>query len=309
MELCVPTGLYGMAIAEPAALDRRLDGNFMFFVENARTFSLLCLHYFVTSLFLVQVWRMGREREIAECSGHLLLLEFGCVFLFEVRMLVDIKKSFGIMSLLWAAPYPKPTNASGSVGSLSGKTYFSMRNGLPQHGAVFEAETAADGGGMLTQMFRKVRRGKDSAAHWKMDGISRCYRVWCLLTVGLPSLLLNVVLGYLGGVYIMRSPNDSDMVMNTLAVVFVAEVEEILYVAFTSDAMRYNLEHMRTVEVHLSNRHRIMGWFMSSIVNPLLTFSAAACLVVRTRQADCPDFVLSWKTFANIAILQDHDDS
>mmetsp|Transcript_38389 Transcript_38389/g.99305 ORF Transcript_38389/g.99305 Transcript_38389/m.99305 type:complete len:309 (+) Transcript_38389:104-1030(+) len=307
MELCVPTGLYGMAIAEPAALDRRLDGNFMFFVELARTFSMLCLHYLVTSLFLVQVWRMGREREITECSGRLLLLEFGCVFLFEVRMLVDVKKSIGIMSLLWAAPSPPPTTASGLPVS-SGKTYFSMRNAPPKHGAVYQAETAAeDGGGLLTQMFRKVRRGSSSEPQWKMDGISRRYRVWSLLTVGLPSLLLQVVLGYLGGVYIIRSPNDSEMVMNTLAVVFVAEVEEFLYVAFTSDSMRYNLEHMRTVEVHLSNRHRIMGWFMSSIVNPLLTFSAAACLVVRTRQADCPDFVLSWKTFANIAILQDHD--
>jgi len=297
MELALPAGLYGMAVAEPAALDRKLDGNFMYFVEIIRVLFMLSLNYLVTGLFLFQLWRMNEERAVAECSGRILLLELGCVFLFEVRMLVDVRKSLSIMSLLWAAPYPPPSqnNAGGSFGH----RYISTRSNSPKAGAVLAKEPQEES--MLSRMYRKVR-GSSANAQWKLEGISRAYRIWCMMTVGVPALLLSIVLAYLGGIYIMRSADEGEMMTNTLAVVFVAEIEEFLYVAFTSDAMRYNLENMQPVDVGLTNRQRLASWFASSILYPVMTMCVAALVVRYTRRLDCQDEALSWQDIVSVAV-------
>jgi len=291
MELNVPSGLYGMAVAEPAALDRNLDGSFMYCVEFIRVQSMLWLNYFVICLFLLQLWKMNQERTVADCSERLLLLELGCVFLFEVRMLVDVRKSVSIMSLLWAAPWP--------VQIVESNRYRSTRAFSPKAGAILAREQDHQASGMLSRMFNKIRRNDSGhGSQWKLDGISCIYRFWCMLTVAIPVLLLSVALAYLGGVYIMRSSNDGEMMMNTLAVVFVAEIEEFLYVAFTSDAMRYNLENMQPVMVGLTNRQRLVQWFGSSILCPLLTVCAATLVVYHARMLDCHEF--TWNMQAAI---------
>merc|ERR1712176_1194985 len=88
------------------------------------------------------------------------------------------------------------------------------------------------------------------------------------------------------------------MMMNTLAVVFVAEIEGFLYVAFTSDAMRYNLENVQPVTVDLTNRQRLAQWFGSSIMCPLLTICVAALVVYHARVLDCHEF--AWNLQAAI---------
>jgi len=143
----------------------------------------------------------------------------------------------------------------------------------------------------------------DAPAPWKLDGISCRYRMWCMLTVGIPSLVLNVALAYLGGVYIMRSDSNTDMVMDTLAVVFVAEIEDFEYMAFTSDAMRYNLENMDPVDLALTNRQRSFGWFFSGIVTPILTVVVTALVVRHVRHIDCPDFDWSWQAITGAVTL------
>jgi len=159
----------------------------------------------------------------------------------------------------------------------------------PKAGAVLANENAPEEESLLFRMYRGMRRKRDDPqeVQWKLDGLSRRYRLWCLFTVGLPKLVVSLVLAYLGGIYIMRSGSDGVMVMSTASVVFIAEIEHSLYVAFTSDAMRYNLEHMQPVEVCLNNRLRLAGWLVSSILGPLLTISVAALVVYHARQLDC----------------------
>lgn len=286
MEVELPAGLYGMAVAEPAALDRKTDGNFMYFVELVRVHSMLLLCYVVSCLFLVHIWKINEGMTVAECSGKTLLVELGCVFLFEVRMLVDIRKPLTIITLLWAAPLPK----SGS------RRYMNVQDASPRAGAVLANESATKTG-MLARMYHVVRRRPSTAQmnQWKLCGISPVYRTWCLLIVGMPALAQSLLLAYLGGVYIMKSGDESAMVVSTLAVVFVSEIEEFLYVAFTSDAMRYSLENMQVIEMELSNRQRLVSWFASSIVCPMLVVGIALLLVRHTRQMDCQEFSLSLK--------------
>jgi len=272
----------------------------MYYVEIIRVQFMLWLNYLVTSLLLFQIWKMNEQSAVAECSGRLMLLEVGCVFLFEVRMLVDVRKCFSIMHLLWAAPSPVPaiTNSANSFGH----RYMSTRSNSPKAGAILAKEPQEES--MIFRMYRKVRGGSDNnhGSQWKLDGISRAYRTWCMVTVAIPALVLSIILGYLGGIYIMRSANDGEMLTNTLAVVFVAEIEEFLYAAFTSDAMRYNLENMQPVDIDLTNRQRLAHWFACSILYPAMTMCVAALVVHHARTLDCHDDEWSLKGIMSAAM-------
>lgn len=296
MEVTAPASLSGMAIVEPAALNRKLDGSFIYFVEMFRVQLMLWINYVVMCLLLWQIWEMIEEKAMADCSGKLLRLELICVFLFEVSMLAELRNSLSIISLLWAAPARIHSRRLASPDS------------SPAAGAILAKEAVEEvAGNRFTRFYRRMSSLKsdshsDGPAPWKLDGISCKYRAWCMLTVGIPSLVLNLALAYLGALYIMRSDSDSDMVMDTLAVVFVAEIEDFLYVAFTSDAMRYNLENMEPVELALTNRQRSFGWFFSSIVTPMLTAAATALVVRHTRHVDCPGFTWSLQAVAGDAL-------
>merc|ERR1719145_104716 len=117
----------------------------------------------------------------------------------------------------------------------------------------------------------------------------------------MPKLTIDLVLAYLGGVYIVESPDDEALLMNTLAVVFIAEIEELLYLAFTSDAMRHSLESMRPVEVSMGNRQRLASWFTCSILFPVFTVLASLAVMDHTRRMNCPDFVMSGELIVDVA--------
>mmetsp|Transcript_50588 Transcript_50588/g.145868 ORF Transcript_50588/g.145868 Transcript_50588/m.145868 type:complete len:307 (+) Transcript_50588:73-993(+) len=289
MELDVPTDLYGLAIAEPAVLDRKLDGTLMYCFEVLRIYGMLCANYVVVCLFIIQLWKMGHQREISDCSGALLPLELGCVFVFEVRMLSEIRRGLSILTLLWALEGAKPEDKSASPIAM----YSNLRSNGPSTGAVMVNEEDAAGSGVMARMLKSVGRNSRSK-QWKFQGVSCMYRFWSALVVGIPKLVLDSSLAYLGGTYVMRSESDSEMVLNTLAVVFIAEIHELMYMAFTSDAMRYSLETMQSVDIELSNRKRLASWFGSCVFYPTLTVFASWAVVSKTRMKDCPDHPWSW---------------
>jgi len=301
MEMPAPAGLYGMAIVEPAVLDRRLDGTFVYVVELMRVFGMLCLNYTVIGLFLLQLWKMNERQRVSDCSGHLLPLELGCVFLFEVRMLADIRKGLSILTLLWLAPRPAASDSTLLPTSKPNHRYRGLADS-PKIGAVMVKEEATGEGafdGLLARLSRKRRGGEDKK--WDLDGLSRTFRVWCTCVVGLPKLAIDVALAYMGGVYIMQSDTDEAMLMNTLAVVFISEIEALLYHAFTSDVMRQSLESMRPVVVDMGNKKRLVMWLFCSILAPLATVFVALAMVSYTHRMDCPSFQLSWKLFSDTA--------
>jgi len=307
-----------MAIAEPAHLNRKLDGTLMCFVENVRVQGILWMNYLLIGLFLIQIWEMTQQLDMADCSGRLLLLEFGCVFLFEVRMLDEVRKALAIMWLLWAAPkereshYANDLDCSPSAGAIFEKEVAPeplgglfmrtlkkkfRRDCAPSAGATFEKDGAPEpeSGLFIRTLKKKLRRmGSSSSDQWKLDGISRCYRLFCMLNVAIPVLLLSLATAYLGGLYILRSGSEEKMVMNTLALEFVANIEQFLYMAFTSDAVRYSVETMKPVEVDLTNRQRVFGWFSSSILCPMVIIATAGYMMYHTRGIDCPYF--EWTT-------------
>mmetsp|Transcript_91759 Transcript_91759/g.256416 ORF Transcript_91759/g.256416 Transcript_91759/m.256416 type:complete len:298 (-) Transcript_91759:278-1171(-) len=296
MELEVPSDLYGLTIVEPTMLDRKLDGTAMFLVEVGRIYGMLAANYFLVILFMTQLWKMVRESKVSECSGELLGLELGCVFIFEVRMLTDLRKGLSIATTLWSLHTRPSIERSASYKNITGSS--------PSAGAVLVKEDTG-----VMGKFRSLGKSSknDPSKQWKLTEVSRSYRIVCALVIALPKLALDMALAYLGGVYVMRSESNSDMVLNTLAVVFVAEIPELMYTAFTSEAMRYSLEGLTCLEIELTNRQRLLGWFAGCVLAPLFTVVASWMVVDQTRASDCPDGGLSFKLFWNAWHTVRHD--
>lgn len=301
MELAVPESLYGLAILEPAVLNRKHDGNLMYFVEIGRVFFMLSLSYLLSALFLLKVWRMNQSHAMSQCSNNLLLLENACVFLFEVTIVKEVHNTLTMMSILWMAPWPKTlTKSSGQSGylpTLFTRGYAQAGSDSPKSGAVLAAENPE---GRFSGMLKKLRPPSSSSSsqdesQWKLDGIGCFFRTWSLFAVALPKLILEILLAYIGGVYIIKSESEGDMVMNTLAVVFIADIDLVLYRAFTSNVIKFNLAHMKTVDVELSNKTRVAMWLASSVLCPLVTVAASALIVFRSKARDCSNFEFSWR--------------
>lgn len=204
-----------------------------------------------------------------------------------------------MMSILWLAPWPKTSwmDSSGTsayLPTLFTKGYARTASDSPKSGAVLAAENTE---GRFSGMLKKLRPPSSSShdeSQWKLDGIGGVFRTWSFFAVALPKLLLDILLAYVGGVYIMKSESQGDMVMSTLQVVFIADIDFVLYRAFTSNVIKFNLAHMKTVDVELSNRTRVAMWFSSSVLCPLVTVAASAMIVIRTKMRDCSHFQFSW---------------
>merc|ERR1719343_1306552 len=117
---------------------------------------------------------------------------------------------------------------------------------------------------------RKEVDMESALKRWSISEVSVRFKVLCVVCIALPKLLVDITLAYLGGLYVVLTQDPGDMLMNTLSLVFVVEIDNLMYMAFTSDAMRSNLEHMRPVLVHLNNNLRIATWLGASVVSPLM---------------------------------------
>jgi len=79
-------------------------------------------------------------------------------------------------------------------------------------------------------------------------------------------------------------------VLNTLAVNFSVDIDEILYSSFTSGATQVALEHAETIEIELSNKHRFAHWFFNTFVFPTGVLCFSLWVVwTSVHQLGCPE--------------------
>lgn len=269
LELEVPANLYGMAITEPAALDRQNDGDLVYYGELGRTYVMLFINYLATSLFISQIAKLDIERmehSHLGCATDYLVLEFGCVFIFESNMLTQLKTSLNLMFLLYYAGQKGQVNKRGS------------------------AVLAEESTGIIQRTIGRTRGGaeSDDIRQWRLSHLSLRYRIWCFSVVALPNFLLDALLAYVGGVFCVGIDDPTDIVLNTLALVFIVEINDILYQAFTSRPMRYSLETTKPVRIELTNDRRKMMWFANSILCPIWILVLTSYLVFGKRSHKCP---------------------
>jgi len=326
----VPTSLCAMAIVELACLNRHADGAMLYCAETLRVAFMLFLSYLLTAFFIAQLGQMVGEQFSTgerECNMNFALLIFSCVFVFEVSMLKDFEKCLNLAKLLYFAEgqapqkYAKvdtapPAEGSGSGGITSHLTLLRPRSAPTEAppkmgtGAILAQEEEGRAGSLASRFVARVRNqtsDKELDQHgikrWSLKGTSCCYRLSCVVLVILPKCCLDLMLAYLGGLFVASTGEANDMLLNTLAVVFVAEIDEMMYAAFTSSAMRFNLENMESARMNLDNRRRVAMWLFHSLMVPVVvvliaiavTWYGSGCSSAGSWE-DLHD-TLSWESF------------
>lgn len=266
-ELVVPTSLYGVALAEPTAANKEVDGLGIYLVAIGSCYVLLFLNFFLQIYFLLQIWVVDAERIEAYkgCDDGLFLMQLACVFTFEVSVFLELRHSVNLFRLLW--------------------NIHTVRTS-PRY---LTAAMREEGGGgavrrdnrWFTTLTRPITLSPD-IPQWSLEGISRPYKIFSMAFVVLPKLMICLLLGFAGGVYIARTDSVENMILNTLAVNFVVEIDEMLYEAFTSDTTKMMLENMKTVQCEVSEREQLTLFVANRCVFPTTTVLATCVLVNST---------------------------
>ena len=153
-----------------------------------------------------------------------------------------------------------------------------------------EEEDAHKGFGR--SLIRKRHPPPPGVPQWKLESVGKLYKVWNFVIVCVPKIVVAGALAIVGGDYIVKSGDPETMFLNTLAVMFIIDVDELLYHAFTSDATKENLSHMQSVEVELSNRQRALMWFTNTVLYPLMVIVGTGALVFYPKFTLCDGYSL-----------------
>lgn len=289
-ELEVPPNVYGVAMVLPSVLNRRKDGTCIFLFEHLRIWSLLIGNYGIQLLFVLELWKMviagDMEGEVPEesgmtCSNNVIVLQFVCLFVFEVVMFVEVRDSTLILRLLW--------NTESPGNPMPGTGWNKLENQRTSaKGMVLTDEDPLTG-------WAKKKLGKVVESEWTLDGCSRCYRFFLLLVVGLPKLCVAIIIAYAGGWYVLESADRETLILNTLAMTFIINIDEFLYHAFTAQSIIDNISNMQPVKVENGAKIKVFIWFMNSIIYPIFIFVACGCLVVNYKRSVCSSYVVPWE--------------
>jgi len=291
MDLLVPESIYGMAVAEPSALSLKCDGKIIVFGELFHCYTMLALNYGVQTYFLYSIAlvdfaisQQGADAndgwfapEYYECMTHNLMLKVLCVFIFMVTVFEDMKESVNLTYLLWYAQPPKPDTFE----PLKQTDVDEPVEGGAILAAARDETPRGDKKKRINAMFQKAQHPV-GLKRWSMDGVSTNFRVLSFLVVVVPKTIICVALAYYGGLYVADQQTLEDMFLNTLAVNFIVQVDEILFAAFTPEASKDQLTHMKPVSLEITNKSRFRMWLFSSVMHPALTLGVTVFVVYRS---------------------------
>lgn len=268
MELCTPTTLSGVALAVPLQLDRKADGNFIYFIEMGRVYALLLVSYALTLFLLLSLWEValdGVGADDYECVHGKLKVQFACVFLYEASIFGTLLKDIDFLRLILNAQDP------GSAGHLS------LASSKEHHGAVLIEEKK----GHMSSVMNKFRPAPPpDMPEWNFHGMNTAYRAFCVVLLGLPKICFTAALGFLGALFILGCDNIADIVLNAMAVNFVLEVDTVLYESFISGGTKGAIEHMKSVEIEVTQGQRVFSWLVSTVFYPLITLTITLYMVI-----------------------------
>merc|ERR1712182_93452 len=123
---------------------------------------------------------------------------------------------------------------------------------------------------------------KKHVAQWNLDRMTSHYKTSSMALVAFPKAIIPIALTIVGGNYIMRSEDAETMILNTLAVLFVIDIDEYFYGTFTSTNMKRQLCDCKPLVFdEVSNKARLFYWVESVFIFPLMVGGATLVMVYR----------------------------
>jgi hypothetical protein len=91
-------------------------------------------------------------------------------------------------------------------------------------------------------------RTRDDEISVKLTSISSSRFIWVMVTVVLPKLFIAVALGFVGVRYLANTEDMSDLVLNSLALAFVFELDELLFATLAPRRLRLLIGRMEPLK-------------------------------------------------------------
>jgi hypothetical protein len=296
-EARIPADLSGFVVVIPLQLNLEVDGVLLTCAELFRSYFLLFLSYGVQAVFLYQIALIDEDKAGNCDDGRLYFLSLICVFTFTVSIFEEANEIKNLAVTLYKCPsrqefYTRLTEVCGVADQATIPTALRNEDGArsprrcaegppgmdTKHGAILEAEREAaksakslmDHMSHFARMLKPGQRAHEVLDEWTLDGMTWQWKAWSFVVVVLPRILLTVALFCVGAFYIMRSGDKGQMIMNTLAVNFIVDIDDQLYKVFTSGSLKVHMENVKPIPLHPTNMDRLVSFLFASIVSPAL---------------------------------------
>jgi hypothetical protein len=263
-EYQLPESLYGLTVAEPLQLQKAVDGSFIYYTEYIRSYALLFVNYGVQGLFLWHFAKINGDNaeEMAGCDSEFDVLKVSSIFVFNVSAFLELRKIRNMYKGIWACP----TGGKGAFAVVAGDT----------HGGVLEAEAKSASNPFAGMMIWGANRALGT--EWSLDNMTFSYKVVVGVLIIIPRTALALGVMWIGAVYVMQSSDAETIMLNTLAVLFVLDVDNFFYDAFTATHMKMQLTTVPGIALEPGKWEHLFSFFNSLIGYPLLVTCATFCL-------------------------------
>merc|ERR1719262_587583 len=201
------------------------------------------------------VYDINVEKEGQECKDELLVAQHMCVFVFLLTIFTEVKESIHLLELIFKHPIQPEHYINISVHD--------------EHGAVLEDENRNVFHRLGKWGKQKMVSSNEVHNQWTLDRMGYKWKAFSIIFVGIPKLAIGLLLAWLGASYIVKSGDGETMMLNTLAVLFVIDIDEYIYNAFVLSPVRAKLEGMKELEMNPHNMERVLLFIFNSFVYPI----------------------------------------
>jgi len=103
---------------------------------------------------------------------------------------------------------------------------------------------------------------------WTLVAMGKLWRVGCILLLVIPRMMVTLLLTKVGTSFIVRA-SEEFMIADTVAALFIVEIDHFMYHAFTTHVVQQQLEGMTPLKVQFSNWYRVSNFFSVNFLCPL----------------------------------------
>eukprot|EP00747_Dinoflagellata_sp_TGD_P052997 gnl/TRDRNA2_/TRDRNA2_148220_c0_seq1.p1 gnl/TRDRNA2_/TRDRNA2_148220_c0~~gnl/TRDRNA2_/TRDRNA2_148220_c0_seq1.p1 ORF type:complete len:322 (-),score=55.05 gnl/TRDRNA2_/TRDRNA2_148220_c0_seq1:364-1329(-) len=267
--------------------------------EFVAQFVLLAGNFGMQIFFVQCIQWLNKEfyKHDSSCKCTL-LIQYASVFFWELEMWSEITETLDLAELIFHVPN---TSESSHVedGYSAGEDDSNQRAG----------QSATPPGALGPSFWRR----QTSQDHFCIRGWSsqECLsllwpghlamprKVFFVVFILVPKLIVALLLSYVGGVYIFLSLDDEKVILSVVAAEFILRIDEVLFASFAIPEISSLMKKAQPIGFHMSEGTFWTVWrtssFLCMTVDPLIVFMIAySVLVFGVEEEKCPSEEQWW---------------
>lgn len=263
---------------------------------------VLLVGNFSMQIFFVQCvqWLNKDFVEHSSSCACTLLIQWVAVFFWELEMWSEITETLDMAELIYYVPNTSKSDSSEGHHLMDNSVWQTCLN-------VSQGSNLQRSAGLN---FWKRQSSKDhSNVHeWSPEEcleilwpghLERPRKMFLVISLLVPKLMVAVLLSYIGGVYIFLSKNDEVVILSVVAAEFVLRIDQILFSSFAIPEVSSLMKKAQPIGFHMSEGTFWTQWrtssFLCMTVDPLLVFMISyAILVFGVEEEKCPSEAQWW---------------